>query len=371
MLTKKLSSLIASLILFSGIIVQENATAQTKDSASFKVSWYIDAYYAYYTDSLGPGDYQKFPSVSPRSKQFGLNTAQVTFQYDAEKIRGTVVLHYGDIPVSAWSGTFNNIMEAHAGVMLCKKLWLDAGFFRTHFGTEGLLPKENFTSSVSVNTFYEPYYESGFRLNYNPSDKLVINFYVLNGYNIYQENNDKKSIGMLATYALGDKGNIGYSNYIGDDTPTVPDSIQSVSHARFHQNLFWNYQIKKLKIQVGGDYCMQANSDTTGTKNASMTSGVISLKYQFNKKYAAYVREEFFNDAQGFMSTRFMDSNNIQTGYKLVGATLGVEYKPTENSYIRLEGRNLMMDEAQDIFVWDGKYRNSRKEILLNMGISF
>src|SRR5690242_1478962 len=84
------------------------------DSAAIKISGYVDAYFAYYTDSVGAGAFQKFPSVSPRSNQFGLNTAQVTFQYDAEKVRGLATLHYGDIPVSAWSGTFNNIMEAHA-----------------------------------------------------------------------------------------------------------------------------------------------------------------------------------------------------------------------------------------------------------------
>jgi hypothetical protein len=366
-MNKKPSTIFIFLVLFSGIIYRGNSFAQQTDSAAFKVSGYVDAYYAYYTDSVGPGNYQKFPSVSPRSNQFGLNTAQVTVQYDAEKIRGVAVLHYGDIPVSAWSSTFNNIMEAHAGVRLCKKLWLDGGFFRTHFGTEGLLPKENFTSSVSVNTFYEPYYESGFRLNYNASDKLVINLYVLNGYNIYQENNEKKSVGLLATYALGDKGNIGYSNYIGDDSPQG----DTVSHTRFHQNLFFNYQVKKLKIQIGGDYCMQENSDTTGTKSANMFSGVLSLKYQATTKFAVYAREEFFNDPQGYMSTRFTDENGKQTGYVLTGITAGVEYKPTDNSYIRLETRNLQTDGAQKIFVWDGKLTNTRREVLLNLGVSF
>jgi hypothetical protein len=340
---------------------------EQKDSAVFKISGYVDTYYAYYTDSVGAGNFQKFPSVSPRSNQFGLNTAQVTFQYDAGKIRGIVTLHYGDIPVSAWSGTFNSIMEAHAGVRLCSKLWLDAGFFRTHFGTEGLLPKENITSSVSVNTFYEPYYESGFRLNYNPSNKLAINLYVLNGYNIYEENNNKKSFGLLATYLLGDKGNVGYSNYIGDDTPEGDNT----DHLRIHQNLFFNYQLNKLKIQVGGDYCIQENSDTTGSESASMSSGVIALKYYFSGQFSVYGREEFFSDPQGYMSTRFFDAGGKQTGYKLTGTTLGVEYKPTDNSYFRLEARNLSTDDVQKIFYRDGENKNSRQEILLNLGISF
>ena len=157
--------------------------SQANDSTShFSLSAYVDAYYASYNDSLGTGSYQQFPSVSPRSNTFGLNTAMLTVQYDAKKVRGIATFHYGDIARSAWSPLFNNIMEAHAGVRLCKKLWLDAGLFRTHFGTEGLLPKENIANSIALNTYYEPYFESGLRLNYIPSDKLSMTLYVLNGY---------------------------------------------------------------------------------------------------------------------------------------------------------------------------------------------
>ena len=357
------------LLLAAFLIVVLNANAQSSDStAKIKISGYIDAYYAHYTDSVGTGNYQKFPSISSRSNQFGLNTAQVTFQYDADKIRGVVTLHYGDIAKSAWSSTFNNIMEAHAGIRLSKKLWLDAGFFRTHFGSEGLLPKENFASAVSINTFYEPYFEAGARLNYIPNDKWSINLYVLNGYNIYEDNNDKKSLGMLVTYALTDKGNVGYSNYIGDDS-ALGDSI---THLRIHQNIYFNYQIKKLKIQIGGDYCIQEHSDLTDkNKSASMYSGVLALKYQLKEKFAVYGRGELFSDKQGFMGGVIIDNDLKATGYKLWGVTLGVEYKPTENSYIRLEGRQLQMDKKQEIFYWDGKNKSSRMEMLINMGISF
>jgi hypothetical protein len=354
------------LFLFIAFLSSATCSAQTKDSA-LKITGYADVYYAYYTDSLGINEFQKFPTVSPRSNQFGLNTAQINFQYDAEKVRGMIVFHYGDIPASAWSSTFNNIMEAHAGVRLCTKLWLDAGFFRTHFGTEGLLPKENICNSIAVNSFYEPYFESGIRLNYNPSDKVAIYLYALNGYNTFVETNKHKSVGTLGTYALGEKGNIGYSNYIGDDSP---DNV-SGSHLRIHNNLFFNYQLKKLKIQIGGDFCAQQNADTTGTRNASMFSGVASFKYACGGKCSVYAREEFFNDQQGFMSTVIVDKSNKQTGYVLTGTTLGTEFTPTANSYIRLEGRQLLMDKNQEIFYWDGYARNYRLEFMMNMGISF
>jgi hypothetical protein len=358
-------------ILFSSFIflLVTKGFAQTHDSTSaFKISGYIDAYYAYYTDSAGTGNYQKFPSVSPRSKQFGLNTAQLSFQYDAEKVRGIITVHFGDIAKSAWSSTFNNIMEAHAGIRLCKKLWLDAGFFRTHFGTEGLLPKENFVSSVSVNTFYEPYFEAGVRLNFIPDEKWSMSLYALNGYNMYEDNNKKKSLGTLVTYAFSDNGNVGYSNYLGDDSPQG----DSISHFRIHQNLFFNYQVNKIKIQMGGDYCMQQHSDITHkNKMATMHSGVLGFKYQLKEKYAISGRGELFNDPQGFMSVVFIDKANKYTGFKLWGVTLSAEYKPTENSYIRIEGRRLQMDKNQEIFSWNGKNKPGRMELLCNIGISF
>jgi hypothetical protein len=347
--------------------------SQTLDSLKLKnipisISGYVDAYYAYYTDSLRTGDFQKFPSVSPRSNQFALNTAQISFSYDAEKVRGLATFHFGDIPKSTWSSTYNSIMEAHAGVRVFKKLWLDVGFFRTHFGTENLLPKENFTSSVSVCTYYEPYYESGIRLNYNPNEKLAINILIINGYGIYEDNNNKKSVGMLITYILGRNGNIGYSNYIGDDSP----KSDTVTHTRILQNLFLNYQINKLKIQIGGDYGIQKHSYINdNTKSATMYAGVASFRYELISKIAVYGRYEIFNDPQGFMSGVITDKNNMLTGYKLWGATLGVEYKPTENSYIRIEGRRLNMDKNQEIFHWNNENTNLRYEAMLNFGISF
>ena len=358
-----------ALSLFTFLLFSANSFAQ-KDSAIIQFSGYVDAYYAHYTDSVAPGSYQQFPSVCPK-EGFGLNTAMLTAAYDAEKVRGIVSLQFGDIARSAWSGTFNNIMEAHAGLRLSKKLWLDGGFFRTHFGTEGLLPKENIASSIAVGTWYEPYFESGLRLNYNPNDKLAINLFVLNGYNMYEDNNNKKSFGTLVTYALGEKGNIGYSNYMGDDTPTQPDSIKAVSHMRIHNNLFWNYQFGKLKTQIGGDYCMQQNSDTLGKNSASMLSGLIALKYQMKKNFSVYLRGEIFNDEQGFMTGVIVDKQNKQTGLNLWAATLGMEYKPTDNSYVRLEGRQIQMNSDQEIFRWDNKNVANRMEILFHFGVSF
>ena len=357
------------LFLISLLFFMGNLFAQQKDTATIKMSGYADAYYAYYTDSVGIGNYQKFSPVDSKSNSFGLNEATITAQYDGLKYRGIVTAQYGDIPKNLWPPTFVGIMEAHVGVKVCSKLWLDAGFFRTHIGAESLLPKENLATSLSIANYYEPFYESGVRLDYHPTSKIVLDLYIMNGYNIYEDNNNKKSIGVFAVYNFNDNTNIGYSNYIGDDTPLAADTI---SHTRILQNIFANYQIGKLKMQIGFDYFLQQNSNIIEqNKTVSAYSGLLTFKYYFHNRFSVYDRVEIFNDPQGFVSTVFPDSTGLLTGYKLWGNTTGIEYKPTDNSYIRLEGRKLQMDSNQYIFYWNGAKRNYRLETLLNLGISF
>ncbi len=366
-----------TVFLFSSFF---NSFAQQKDTShvneienklpeSIKISGYIDTYYAYYTDSVGTNNCQKIPDVSPKSNQFGINIFQITAQYSSEKVRAIGTLHYGDIPSAAWSTDFNMIQEANVGVRIAKKIWIDAGFFKTHIGTEALLPKDNITSSLSVITFYEPWWQAGFKLSYTPSDKLLLCLHVLNGYNIFIDNNKSKSYGLSVVYILGEKGSIGYYNLIGEESP---EGIAG-NHMRFLNNLVFNYQFtKKLKANIGVDYISQQNSVITDTtKTASIYSGIITLKYQIKPKFGIYVRGETFSDKDGFLTGVITDDKGKKSGYICNGATLGFEYKPTDNSFIRVEGRDLMMNASQKIFRTDGKNTNSRLEAMINFGISF
>jgi len=357
------------ILLIINCLLFHESKAQVIDTVStFSMTGYVDAYYGYYTDSVGPKNDQKFAVVSPRSNAPSINTAQLSMQYNADKIRAMCVFHFGDIANDAWPHPYNNIMEAHIGVKIYSKLWLDAGFFRGHFGTEFLLPSENITSSLAVGTYYEPVCESGIRLNFDPTTKLEINLFLLNGYNIFVDNNNKKSFGMGVTYALNANSGIGYTNYIGDDSPPG----DSVSHLRIHQNVFWNYQYHRIKLQVGGDFCLQQNSDiATESKLADMYSALATIRYQVAKRFAIYARGEIFEDPNGYMSAIITDNTGKQTGYKLWGVTAGIEYKPTKESYVKLEGRRLQMNQNQYIFNYNGGEYNDRYEIMINAGVTF
>jgi hypothetical protein len=345
---------------------------QKADSAiapKLKFSGYVDAYYAYYTDDVGTGNFQKFPAISPRSNSFGLNIAQVSEQFTSDRIRSTATLQYGDLPTAAWSPVFNYIQEANVGVRLAKNFWLDAGFFKTHIGTEQLLPKDNIASSVSMITFYEPWWQSGIRLSYDISDRLQTALFVENGYNQFVASTNKKALGFLITYALGTKGNIGYYSFLGDVSP----DYSSVSKVRFLNNLVFTYAFcEKFNIVLGVDLISQQNSNLADeTKNAYVYSSICTLNYKFINKFRIYYRVATFNDANGILTGIILNTDNQETGYIEGEMTLGMEYKPTENSYIRLEGRGIQMDPTQQIFLTNGNATNYRDEVMVNMGIWF
>ena len=216
---------------------------------------------------------------------------------------------------------------------------------------------------------YEPWFQSGVKLTYLPNDKFLFCLHVLNGYNIFVENNSRKSVGVSFTYTINDKANLGYYNLVGNE---MPDSIKT-PHTRFLNNVVFNYQVTpKLKAQVGVDYIGQQNSGIIDkTKFASVYSAIVTLKYQFIPKFGIYGRFEMFNDEEGFLTGIIRDANNRLTGYKLTGYTFGLETRITDNSYIRLEGRDLMMDNAQKIFRTDGTNTSSRYEGMINIGMWF
>jgi Putative beta-barrel porin-2, OmpL-like. bbp2 len=346
-----------------------------KDSASgLKFNGYVDAYYSHYTDSVGHGKFQKFGYVSPVSDEFSINIAQLSAQYTSKIVRSTLTIQYGDIPQAVWSSKFNYIQEGYAGVKLCKKLWVDAGFFKSHIGTESLLPKDNTCSSEAVISWAEPFYQSGVRLTYTPFDKFTAVLYIVNGFNQFVANNKKKAAGLALTYNFSDNFNINYYNLLSDNTP---DSI-NISHWRFWNNLVLNLILsKKVNAQFGADFITQQNSDIIFThadinySTALAFGSIVTFKYQCYKKFGIYARYETLYDPQGIITSSdnyYTDNND----FKLIGLTLGMEYKPLSNSYIRLEGRELdMVGKDEDIYYTNGNYVSTREEIMINMGVSF
>jgi len=260
------------------------------------------------------------------------------------------------------------VQEAWAGVKLNKNLWVDAGLFKTHIGTEMLYPKDNITSSITVITLYEPWSQAGVRFTYTPSEKLELTFHLLNGYNTFINVNKEKSFGFGLTYTINDKSSFGYYNILGE---ALPDN-DSVSHVRLLNNFIYKNQFTpKLYMLVGVDYIFQEHSDQSDSKKSAVaTSALVTLQYKFKKDLAGYGRIEYFNDPNGVLVTP-VATPATDPSYTCSGLTLGLEKKFTKNSYLRIEGRDLRMKDNEKIFLVNKTPSNERLEYMFCFGLWF
>lgn len=351
---------------FLVIFLTDKTNAQFLDAGNLKISGNVEAYYAKDNDinqALG-----KFTSTAPFTDEFRLDIASLTVKYDdAKKLRGTLTMQYGDIPDYNWIPYDKRfIQEANVGFSPVENLWIDGGFFLTHIGTEGVVPKSNYLTSIALPTFFEPFYQSGLKISYIFSDKVNGALYLLNGYNQLDDNNKNKSFGLQIGITPNSQATITYNNIIGNEQPAG-----SAAKVRFYNNLAFKYIFSgKFELLTGIDFATQEKSKISdSTASASAFGALLSLKYTFNKNFSAAVRGDYFSDPDGFLSGLFANTGGTLAGFKGTGVTAGVEYRPVSYGYVRFESRYLMMGD--DVKIFDNGNKDYKIEGIFTLGAEF
>ncbi len=347
----------SSILFNSKKHLAENDTLQ---QAKLNIGGYVSTYFSYYDDDTEQNGFVQFPTMAARNKQFGLNMALIDVQYVSKNIRSNLGIHFGDIPQSVWSKQYNVIQEANAGVKLIKHLWLDAGFFRSHIGVESSQPRENITSSMTLVNFYEPYFLAGMKLTYEVNSKLSVQVNSFNSLNSFADNNKNKFVGTSIVYQPTSNLSLTYNFITGTETP---DSI-TIKQQRYYNNFYLTYTSAKFLMAAEANYGLQTHSLKSDlTKNASLYSGLIVLKYQALKKFALYGREEFFSDYNQILT------GTTSIGKSVYGTTAGFEYKPFAKVSLSIEGRLLQSENL--IFVQGNKVTNYRNELIFCIDVWF
>ena len=326
----------------------------------FHIGGYVSTYYAYYDDDTEVNSFVQFPTLAPRKDQFSLNMALISMEYKSQTLRSKITLHYGDVPESSWPATFNLIQEANAGFRIHKKLWFDAGFFKTHIGLESFQPRENITSSMSIPNFYDPYFLSGAKLTFLATSKLNLQACVFNGYNEYLDNNKNKALDFSANYNLNDNISFTYNFLTCDETP---DAVKT-KHQRYYQNFYATFIFRKLTMGLDLNYGIQERSLKSDTsKLAQMHGAVLVAKYQVLEKLDLYGRLEDFSDPDQILT------GQLATGQYIRGATFGLQFKPQKTAGLSIEWRGLQSDKL--LFRQGNKLLNQRNEFIVCLDLWF
>ena len=353
-------------LLAAGLISASMINLNAEDKIDIHYSGYLDAYLAVENDMKPQADdaidfSRGLTYINPKKNQLGLNMALFNISATYKNLRANFGLQHGDLVKSAYEtpAVTNSPMlqQANVGINVFDKVWLDAGYFLTHIGGESFLPKDNWLSSHSLVTYYEPFYQAGLRASYE-GEKLTAQLHILNGNGIIEENNHNKTFGLFLGYKILDNLSLSYANVMGNEEAGTPNHGKThILHSICTQyDVSESFSIKAQLDLATKEKVMIQNKE----EDASYMGVSAQMKYKFIENLSATFRFAMIDNKDGLYPSA-LEGNAM---------TLGVEYKPSASSYIRLEGSMYNMKDDYKVFYdADGKPTNSKMELMLNCGI--
>jgi hypothetical protein len=356
--------------------------AQTSDSTlveqkGFRWEGFVDVFYAY--DFNEPADQIRQPFLfnHNRHNEFNLNLGMISGSYTSEKVRANLALQVGTYAqdnYSAEEDLLKNVFQANVGVSLNQKnnLWLDAGIFPSHIGFESALSIDNPTLTRSLLAENSPYFLSGARLTYDPTESLTLAALVTNGWQIIQrpDGNQMPGFGTQVNYHPTDAFSLNWSTFIGTD-PTVGNN----SPMRYFNNLYVQLQPSEgFQFIAGFDIGAQERMAESDKYDIWYTPIVIARTRLSDKLYLAG-RAEYYADEEGvIISIPDIDREDLldpvqAEAFKTWGFSLNLDYEVTERAMFRIEGRHF--NSANRVFRSGPGFETSNTVVASSLAIEF
>jgi hypothetical protein len=335
-------------VLMLGVILPGAAAAQApEDSTAVRVSFgaFVDAYYAY--DANQPPAIDRAYTTQPaRHNEFNVNLAHVEVRLAGDDIRGRLALqagtsvqsnYLGEPAIGTVSGASlgRHIQEGWAGARLGKGLWVDAGIFFSHIGSESWLSRDNLTYSRSLVADYSPYYQAGVKATWSATQKLTAQLDLVNGWQNISENNGGKSAGVRLDYAFSPRVTASLYNLAGNEQP---DSLPS------RVRLFQGASLRvapsdRTTLVATFDYGWQ---EGPGDEDGSSWYGFALIgHYRISPKVAVAARIERYDDGDQVIIV-----TGSPNGFQVSGASLGVDVAPSGTLLWRTELRGFQSEDT-------------------------
>lgn len=354
------------------LVIVSNLTLFSQDSIwskkpTIEIMGFADVFYAYDFNEPDGSTRQSFFFNHNRHNEFNLNLGLIDFQVSHEKYRANLGVHtgvYANDNYVAEPGLLKSIYEASIGLSLNKKnnLWLDAGVFPSHLGFESAVSIDNPTLTRSLVAESSPYFLSGVKLSYQPSDKWDMSFTVCNGWQRIKRlyGNSLPGFGTQISFMPSKKVTLNWSTYGGSE---YPDDFRRM---RYFSNLYGIFDVsKKINLILGFDYGME-QVFTSRTDYHEWFSPIMIAQYEISNKWKTAVRVEYYNDEAGIIIP-----TGTVNGFQTLGASLNLDYSPYENVALRLEGRYL--DSKDNVFELqdNNTFTNTNFVLAVSLAIKF
>lgn len=363
--------LILAVSLFSFSL---QANGQEPSAENRHISWggFIDGQFAYDFNNPQNGD-RSYSTQPVRSNEFNINLAFLEAKVESQKTRARFAVQAGTSVQSNYSseptqGSISggdlsrHIQEARIGHKLTATTWIDAGIFFAHVGSESFISKENITLTRSLIADYSPYYLSGMKLTHVASDRITIQFLVVNGWQNISENNSDKSIGTGFEYAA-DRWSFSYKTLLGQEVPPDLNGTPRNSEFRhFHDFILKSRGVGPWEWVAQFDIGFQKKSGESGEHQWQGAS--IMARYSLNTNQKVSLRAETYYDP-----SQVVVVTNTPYSLNVAGTSVGFDQSLPDEILWRTELR--LVKANQNVFPHESTWASENLTVTTSWAMSF
>ena len=352
-MTKRLLTigmLIIMLFVASGVALadeEKKTSGMTVDDIKkmLGLSIYLQGGYNYNFEN--PGSQENGLRIfDHKANSFTLDLAQIVFTKDAPVggIGYKLKLSAGETAKfihAAGLGDSDNpfdLTEAYINYVapLGKGLKFQFGKFVTMHGAEVIEAKDDMNYSRGLLFNYAiPFTHTGLMVGYPFSDVVSTNFYVVNGWDNFNDDGSSKTLGLSVNVTPAEQ----FSAAINLMNGREQDLQTSIKSNRFLSDTVITVKpIKNLTLVVNTDYSIQSNSAPDGG-DAKWYGVAGYAKYDFTDFFSTAVRAEYFKDPQGARTLTPQTAKEV---------TLTPEFRVAKDLIVRPEYRHDWSDK--DVF---------------------
>ncbi len=309
------------------------------NSNQFKgvVSGVVDFFYGY--DFNLPEEKKRLPFLynHARHNRPALNLGMVKFGMTQGRYRSNLSLHVGTYSEDNYAdepGVLKHVFEANAGVLLSKKgdVWLDAGVLPSHIGFESAISTDNWTLTRSILAENSPYYLTGGKLSFQPTEKWFFSALILNGWQRITrvEGTKKPSFGTQLSYRPKEGMLINWSTFLGSNDPDL------TRRTRYFSNLYGQFQVSaSFGLTLGLDMGLEQRLRGSRVYD-TWYSPVVIGQVTWNKRIKSAFRLEYYQDRAGVI----IPVENTSSGFSAAGFSANLDYVLWEGLVWRVEASN-------------------------------
>lgn len=305
---------------------------------------YVDSYYSYNFSRPADGSNPYFVS-SARNNELTINLAYVDVRYRSTDMRVRFVPGFGtymDANYKNEPGSLKNMVEASVGVIISKRknIWIDIGVLGSPYTNESAISKDHLMYMRSFAPENVPYYLTGARLSVPLNRKLNGYFYVLNGWQVIEDNNKGKSLATQLEYRPNNYMLFNWNTYFGDERSSAHPNYRM----RIFNDFYWIFKPPGKFSATSSFYFGYQQRE--GASTSSWWQANLIGNYAFNSLISLSGRIEYFDDSQGVLVTTITGV----PGFSASSAGACVNFKLHKMALLRFEARRFM---AQDNVYFD------------------